>query len=128
MRSVALEGFEYGADYLSPEECLTVAEYIIERMRSLARSLDMRVYVNGVKDFIQYKTGNSKTDWQDLIETSLRESTVLRESRADAMNRECTVALEISGMKLSQAEKLALWKEKTGKSERAYWRRLKTHG
>jgi hypothetical protein len=132
MRSVAIEGFTYGEDYMTPQECLTVAEYVIDRMRSLARSLDMRMYVNGVKDYLQHKTGHSKTDWQDLIETRLRETTVLRERQADVMAREAGIALEISRLDVPQAEKFRLWRERTrsarfpdGKSERAYWRRLK---
>jgi hypothetical protein len=126
MRSLALEGFTYGQDYLTPRECLTVAEYLIDRMRSLARNLDMRIYMNGIKDFLQHKTGHSYTDWQDLIETRLRETTVLRERRADTMSREATIALEISKMEIPHKEKLKLWKEQTQKSERAYWRRLKS--
>jgi len=70
-------------------------------------------------------------DWQTLIETRLRETTVLRESRADTMDREYRIALEISQLNVSQAEKEHLWQERTkddrhpeGKSVRAYWRRL----
>jgi hypothetical protein len=48
----------------------------------------------------------------------------LPERRADVIAREQGIALEISQMPLSQAEKLALWREKT-KSNRAYWRRLR---
>jgi hypothetical protein len=125
MRSVALQGFPFGQDYVSPKECMEVAEYVIGRMRRLVRPLDMRVYVNGVKDYLQCKTGHSQTDWKDLIETRLRRTTVLRERRADVMTREAAFALELSRMDVSPAERMRLWKEKTGKSERAYWRRLK---
>jgi hypothetical protein len=125
MRSVAIKGFSYGEDYVSPRECLEVAEYIIDRMRSLARSLDMRLYVNGVKDYLQHKTGHSHTDWQDLIETRLKETTVLRERRADKKAKEAVIAKEISEMEIPPVERLNLWKERTGKSERAYWRRLR---
>ena len=131
MRSVAMDGFEYGEDYLTPRECMDVAEYIIERTEGLHRQLDMRVLVNGLKDFIQFKTGQSKNDWQTLIETRLRVTTVLRESRADTMDREYRIALEISQLNVTQAEKERLGQERTrdehypeGKSVRAYWRRL----
>jgi hypothetical protein len=125
MRSVAEEGYRYGEDYMTPTECLKVANFVIERMQSLARPLDMRVFVNGCKDYIQHKSGQSHTGWEDLIETRLKETTVLREKRADKMAKEAEIAAEIAGKKVSQAKKLALWKERTGKSERAYWRRLK---
>jgi hypothetical protein len=126
MRSVALEGFTYGLDYVSPRECLEVAEYVIERMRALESPLDMRVYVNGVKDYLQNKTGHSETAWKDLIDTRLHRSTLLRERRVDVMSREAALALELAQMDATPAERMRLWKEKTGKSERAYWRRLKT--
>jgi hypothetical protein len=125
MRSVALQGFTYGMDYVSPHECLEVAEFIIDRMRSLDRPLDMRVYVNGVKDYLQCKTGHSATDWKDLIETRLHRTTVLRERRADVIGRDAATALELSKMGVSAAERMRLWKQRTGKSERAYWRRLR---
>jgi hypothetical protein len=124
MRSVALQGFPYGEDYVTPKECLAVAEYVVERMRSLARSLDMRVFVNGVKDYLQHKTGHSKTDWHDLIETRLKETTALPERRADVMAKEAAIALEISRLDLPTEGKLRLWRERTKKSDRAYWRRL----
>jgi hypothetical protein len=105
-----------------------VAEYVIERTRALGtdRNLDMRVYVNGVKDYLQCRAGHSKTDWQDLIETRLHRTTLLRERRADRVGREAALALELSEMNVDSAERMRLWKEKTGKSERAYWRRLKS--
>jgi hypothetical protein len=125
MRSVALRGLEFGPDYLTPRECMTVAEYVIGRMREIDRPLDMRVYVNGVKDFLQHKMGDSETDWKDLVETALRETTILRESRAERVARETAIALEIAGRDdLTQAQKLAEWRRRTGKSDRAYWRRL----
>jgi hypothetical protein len=125
MRSVALQGFTFGQDFVTPRECLEVAEHVIERMGSLERPLDMRVYVNGVKDYLQCKTGHSDTDWKDLIETRLRRTTVLRERRTDVLSREASIALELSRMDVSPAERVRLWKDRTGKSERAYWRRLK---
>jgi hypothetical protein len=125
MRSVALEGFTFGQDFVAPRECMEVAEYVIDRMRALDRPLDMRVYVNGVKDYLQCKTGHSDTDWKDLIETRLRRTTILRERRADVMGREAIIALELSRMDITPAERIQLWKERTGKSERAYWRRLR---
>jgi hypothetical protein len=126
MRSVALQGFQFGQDYATARECLDVSEYIIDRMRSLDRPLDMRMFVNGVKVYLQCKSKLSETDWKDLIETRLRRTTVLRERRADVMNKEAAIALEISLMDLSPRDRQKLWKERTGKSERAYWRRLKS--
>ncbi len=126
MRSVALRGFRLGRDAATPKQCLEVAEYVIGRMRALDRPLDLRVYVNGVKDYLQDKAGHSDTGWKDLVETGLRRTTVLRESRSDVKAREASVALELSRLAVSAGERMRLWKERTrGKSERAYYRRLK---
>jgi hypothetical protein len=131
MRKVALQGYDFGLDYVSPRECWEVAEFVIGRLRGLGRPLDMRVYVNGVRDYLQDKCGHSKVGWQDLIETRLRQATVFRERRADVVARERQIALEISQTNVPPAERLRLWRERTrsprhpeGKSERAYWRRL----
>src|SRR5262245_17464004 len=126
MRSVALDGYAYGEDYVTPQECTEVAEYVIDQMTALERPLDMRAYVNGVKDYLQCKTGHSDTNWKDLINTRLRRTTALPERRADRVGREAALALEIAQMNVSPAERMAMWKERSGgKSERAYWRRLK---
>jgi hypothetical protein len=126
MRSVALEGFTFGQDSVTPWECMGVVGYVIDRMRSLDRPLDVRVYVNGVKDYLQCKTGHSEINWKDLVETRLRRTTALRERRADIMSREASTVLERSRMDVSPAERIRLWKEKAGKSERAYWHRLRS--
>jgi hypothetical protein len=124
IRSLALRGFKYGGDELAPEECTIVAEFVIERMRMLSRPLDMRMYENGLRDFLQYKTGFSFTPWQDLIETRLKERTTLRERPADRRSREARIALAISQMSLPQEQKLKLWCEQSGMSARTYWRKL----
>ena len=84
----------------------------------------MRLYVNGVKDYLQWKTGHAQTPWKMLIDARLKETTVSRERLAERIAREKAVALEIAGMEAAPEEKLRLWREKTGRSERAYWRRL----
>jgi hypothetical protein len=126
MRSVALQGFVFGVDFVTPTECLTVAEYVIGRMHAMSRPLDMRLFVSGVKDYLQDKQGHAKTEWQQLIETRLMETTTLREGRAARLAREQAVALEVSELDATPAERMRIWKERTGASERAYWRRLRS--
>lgn len=65
--------------------------------------------VNGLKDNLQHKTGNSSHGWQDLIETYLRETTVLRKRRVDVMNSEAPIAKEIGDMPISQEARAKLW-------------------
>jgi len=120
IRSVALKGHEHAG----PAECLEVAEHIIARSRELGRSLTMRNYLSGMKDYLYWRNGGGGPHWKDLIASSLHETTRVRASRVEETARDRAIALEISQMKLSQKERLALWTERTGKSERAYWRRL----
>jgi hypothetical protein len=124
MKSLAMEGYIYGRDMALPADCVMVAEYIIDHMRKVNRPLDMRLYVNGMRDYLQWRRGEAKTHWEALLQTRINETCIVHEAPAEVAAREATVALEISVMDLSQAEKLKLWCERTGKSERAYWRAL----
>lgn len=68
MRRLAIRGFED----LSPDECLEVAEFIIEETRAIDQRLDLRHLTKAWQDFRQVKHGKAKTLWQDLVRTSLR--------------------------------------------------------
>jgi hypothetical protein len=125
MRKVALEGFDLGREYATPAECFEVAEFVIEQTRSLHLPLDMRMFVNGVRDFLQWKSGASATHWEGLIKTRLLKTTMVVESRQDRVDREAVIAQELAAMDLTRAERDRLWQERTGKNPRAYYRRLK---
>ncbi len=126
MRSVALEGYRYGADRLTPNQCLEVADYIIEKFRGLNRNLDMRLLVGGWHDFIQWKTNLATTHWHELVETRLKETTVVPPRRRDRLVDEGQVALEISRMQIPYKDKIKEWEERTKhKGERSYYRALK---
>jgi hypothetical protein len=133
MREVALDGFVYGPDYLPPIQCWEVATYVIKRMRSVGRPLDMRMYMNGLQDYLQWKTGNSETDWHGLVDARLRESaSVVSERRKDRLARERAIAIEIKNTpNLTTEEREAQWKQRTatlehpeGRAIASYYRRL----
>ena len=72
------------------------------------------------------KTGESRTHWRDLVETRLHEATLLREGRAGRIARERAIALDLSREEgLSPEGRMRLWRERTGRGGRAYWRRLR---
>ena len=52
MRRVAINGFEQEGRALSPEKCVEICEYIIDQTMSLHRSLDMRVLVTSLRDYL----------------------------------------------------------------------------
>jgi hypothetical protein len=126
MRSVALQGFECGTEYMTPDECWRVADYVIERMRQLGRSLDLRVYKNGLKDYLQHRTHQSANTWQELINARLRGTAMTHETKAEATQREALTAKEIADLPgLTLAQRIDLWHARTGRDERTYYRRLK---
>jgi hypothetical protein len=129
-KKICLDGFRYGEDYLAPEECWEVGLYIQDRLTELRRPLDLRLLLNGFKDYLQHKNGDSgKLTWQDLMDGRFKEAVQQRVRRADRIKEEVRIALEIDAMKISKAEKLQMWMERTDHkspegAERSYYRRL----
>src|SRR5262249_11438778 len=90
MKSISLQGFAFGNDYLTPLECVECCNHIIRLFEQNGKPLDMRLLTNGFKDFIQVKTGFSKTTWEELIKARMMESTnaVRKVSRAERVAQE----------------------------------------
>ena len=56
---------------LDTDECLEVAEFVIEETRACDQRLDLRHLTKGWDDYRQYKDGRAETHWQELVRTSL---------------------------------------------------------
>ncbi len=128
MRAIALQGYEHGDHSLTKTECGTVCQYVIDKCKEHERNPDLRMLLHGFHDFLQNKAGHAETDWKDLIDSRLKEQVIRPEhvgGRAAQTAREQAIAVEIAGMNISGKEKVKLWTERTGKSGRAYHRRLK---
>jgi hypothetical protein len=123
MKQICQEGHSYGEDYLSPDECWEVTAFVIGRLEELQRGLDLRLLVNGFHDYLQWKTGNSNLHWHVLLEGRMKEE-IVYVGRAEQKARQTRLALEIHQQDLSTKEKIALWTEKTGLSQQAYYRAL----
>jgi hypothetical protein len=123
MKKICQDGYSYGEYYMSPDECWEVGGWIIDRLEDLKRKLDVRLLINGFKDYLQYKTGNSVSDWKQLLEGRMREQAIYV-NRAEQKAEESKVALEIHKMKLPVKKKIRLWKERTGLGQAAYYRAL----
>lgn len=81
--------------------------------------------MNGFKDFLQWKTGNSVKSWQDLLLGRIQERPIVIR-RAERIANESKIASEINAMKIPYKEKIKLWEQQTGhKGERSYYRALK---
>ena len=126
MRVIARKGHRWGPHHLAPDQCLEVAEAIIERSTRLARNLDLRLLVNTFCDRLQYENGAAQTHWRDLLESRMRERIIPPAGevgvRAAQKSKEFEVLRNIAA--LPAAERLAIWQKETGKSQAALYRRL----
>jgi hypothetical protein len=117
---------------ISPKETRDVAHYLIGEMLRLACPFDLRLLVNkALPDFQQWKDGEAECDWRDLVTASIEEhlvdvrheaeTPISREARKDG---ERAIVREIVLSHESRDEQLRAWTKRTGKSERAFYRRL----
>lgn len=125
MKEIAASGYRHGSGELSPKECMEVYHHVLDKLNEVSRNGDFRVLIHGFHDRLQYEAGHSETNWKDMIDSRLKERVVAPVSREQKMGDERQVALEIEAMPISGEEKLTLWKQRTGKSRAAYYRRLK---
>jgi hypothetical protein len=68
MRYLALRGYKG----VPADECLEVAEFVIEETRECDQRLDLRHLTKAWDDYRQYHDGRAETHWQELVRTSLR--------------------------------------------------------
>jgi hypothetical protein len=105
---------------------------VIGEMLRLDCRFDLRLLVNkALPDFQQWKDGEAESDWRDLITASIEqhliavrhsaEQPVSREARKD---EEHAIVEEIVRDHSSRDERVRAWIQRTGKSERAFYRRL----
>ena len=134
MRSVAGEGYTHEGQELSPDECSEVCEFLVAQSRSLHRTVDMRLLVNGFMDYLAWRECDAGCHWNDLVATRLKERPTTfgvrpnLGTRAERLQREREIAREIAGATGDRQERFRLWKEKTGKAESTLYRHLKEIG
>lgn len=123
-----------GVDGVPPHKARMVATFLIEGCR-LRESKGVRPSVRlfrdkAIKDFKLYEAGNCETDWRDLIRSNLEEQLVelkhptINLTRAEEVEAERRIALDIQLSFGSKAERIEQWKARTGKSQAAYYRRV----
>jgi hypothetical protein len=131
MRRVALRGFVHEGRRLDAEECQEVCEFIIDQSLSLHRSLDMRLLVNSLQDYLQWQEGDAGCHWHDLVTARLRErppaafrKDLVVGGRGSLKEKELEVAREIAAATTDRQERLRQWQQRTGKSQATLYRRL----
>ncbi len=130
---IAGRGWPSGRPLLSARECRSVAEFVIEEARRLNVRLDIRLLVDkAFPDYLQHRSGHTEAHWKDLVRATLEEQlidlkhTVVggKPGRAERKRDEQEVVRDILAEFHTKAEQLAAWRDRVGKSDRAFYRRL----
>jgi hypothetical protein len=127
MKQICLDGYIFGDDALVPSECWEVAQFIISETSQMERPLDLRLLINGFRDYMQDKTGNSLLHWQDLLRGRMQEKVVIAvKRRSERKMGEAELAAKIYAKKIPYPQKIAEWERRSGlKGERSFYRALK---
>lgn len=62
MHKIALAGYRQGKDVIEPAECLDVCQFIVRECQGLNRLLDLRLLINGLADYAQWRECQSGCD------------------------------------------------------------------
>jgi hypothetical protein len=133
MLEIADQGWPAGSDNqeINAEDARTIAQYVIEEMLRAPCPFDLRLLVNkAFPDYQQWKDGEAESDWRDLVTASIEEHLIaVRHSDEASVSRETfkaeeqAIVHEILRNLQSRPERIRAWIERTGKSERAFYRR-----
>lgn len=132
MRAIAAKGWRT----LTPEECMEVADFLIGESLRIGCHLDLRLLVDkSFPDYLQYQNGDTESHWKDLVRITLearlvelKHTTPARLSRREVKEQEQGLVQEIVAEYHTKEDQIAVWQAETGKSERAFYRRLEEIG
>jgi hypothetical protein len=129
--ALMLDLAERGCLPVPPAEAGEVARFVIEGMLRQGCRFDLRLFINkAIPDYIQWKDDETESDWRDLVTASIEEHLVSvrhageRPSRADRKEEEHALIRQIEKDHPAGEARVRAWSERTGKSARAYYRRL----
>jgi hypothetical protein len=116
-----------GSKELAPEECMGVAEYLIEQMsaRQKDTKVDLRTFCEGaLPDFLQWKQGKSVVHWTKVVQARIQGEPIA-ENRNDRLARHRVIACQIQQAARTSDDMFRLWKEQTGLGKSSLYDRLK---
>ncbi len=119
---------EAGKLGLPAEACEEVCEYLVHYAKDKGKPLDLRLLDNAFGDRLMYDRGESLTHWRDLvtsrIDAQIVEPKITPRTRQARLVDERDIAKQIyDKYPDSREERYRVWKERTGRSERALYRR-----
>ena len=131
MLDIAGRGWPAARPSIAPGECLEVAGFLIGEMLRLGCRFDLRLFVNkALPDYQQWKDDETESHWRDLVTASIEQHLVAvrhaedRPCRDDRKEEEHAILREILKEHPTREERVRAWSSRTGKSERAFYRRL----
>jgi hypothetical protein len=128
IRHVAMEGLERGIDRLTPNECLEVAECLIDQSTRAKQPLNMRYLETCFGFRLQCKAGDSGCSWRDRIASLLSQKPLLidpiKPLKLSEQKRAQQLAVAEHIRHLPPKERLEKWKELTGSCAATMYRRL----
>jgi hypothetical protein len=121
-----------GAGGVRPDAAREVAEYLLGQCKLRGVRPSVRLFIDkALKDYRLFELGACETHWRDLVVSGLEQQLVeLRHptadlSRKDQAEAERRLALAIHQGGGAATERVERWHARTGKSQAAYYRRLK---
>jgi hypothetical protein len=133
MLDIASKGYAWGKLSLSSRECHEVTLFLIQESLRMECRLDLRVLIDkSFPKYLQWREGDSESHWRDLVRISLEEELrkTLEPSQAVSgvlerrLVSEREVARETRARYADRERQLVEWRSRTGRSDRAYYRRL----
>lgn len=108
-----------------------VADFLLQECRELGVRPSVRLFVDkAIPDFRLWRSGNSESDWKDLVRSSVQQMVIpqlhaLRDmTRKDQIASERNIALSITADFGDRESRLRAWHDRTGKGKSAFYRRL----
>lgn len=126
---IADTGWVRGSNVLPAPECRRVAKFLIEEMVAGKTTVpvDLRTFTeHALPAYAQWLQENTTTNWQDIVRAKLAGEVTKPETRNAKTNRLELVALDIAATPdLNTAQRVQLWKDRTGLGQAIYYRHLR---
>lgn len=121
-----------GVKGINSIDCRTVCRFLIKECQLRDIKPSVRLFVDkSLPDYAQWSAGLTETHWQDLIRSELEQQLVELHhpttdlGRTEQIDAERRIAHDIYLHFDSLAERIKQWTTRTGKSQAAYYRRVK---
>ena len=128
IRQIALGGFVHAHNELTSGQCWEVADHLVACVRQEGRRLDLRLLFHSFLDRIQWQRGETTSHWRELVASMVSQQPRNGEeslTRAARKSQEQGLITEICQGTDDRHEQIREWTEKTGKSDKAFYRRLR---